>query len=121
MTVGTNQIEAGEHNRDQGGAKKQVDLPSDTIINLPDPQRRLFFALVVLDKQAGNRCVQCRLPGLQRKTYLSPRFFFFAVASERKGAIGCIPKLRHRVGQILSLLGSAGGDCDFFLEAQRVV
>jgi hypothetical protein len=58
LAVVANQIQAGDHDRQQDGRKKEIQLALNAIINLFDAGFRLLFALVVLHQQTGNGRVE---------------------------------------------------------------
>src|SRR5271157_5209243 len=104
--VQTDQIYAGEHDRDQRGNKKQVNLALHAIIDQLDSLARLLFAFVVGHQQSRDRCAESCNSWLERTADLRPRRRLFALGCKGKSTIGRNPELRQRVLQVLPLLGS---------------
>src|SRR5713226_1151906 len=105
--IRADQVKAGKENGNQSRRQKQIYLALNAVINLPNTQRSLLFALIVLYKQAGHGRAQRLLPRSQRDPNLGPGFRLVGIMRQCKGSIHRIPELRDRILQILLLLGSA--------------
>jgi hypothetical protein len=119
--VGLNQVEARHHDGGEGDGEERVDLALHLIVDALHPARRFLLAFVVLDQQPRDRGAECGLPGLERDPDLRARLGLVPVARQRKNAIGRIPELRQRIGEVLALLGRPRADCQLILTPQRIL
>ncbi len=70
------QVQAGEHNRQQDRGQEKIELALHAIVNFRDSPRRQLLGFVVLHQQPRNRRTQRSLPRLQRVAHLLPRRVF---------------------------------------------
>ena len=114
--VGTNDVKAGDKNREQSSAEKQIHLPLHAIINLANLPGYLLVAFVVLNKQARHRGAKRLLPRLQRQPNLLSSLLVIAIAGQRKSAVHRVPELRKRSRQILLLVRRTSGTTKLFFD-----
>ena len=91
------------------------------VVNLRNPRGGLLFAFVILHQQTRHRRAEGLQASLQRQANLIAGLRVFALAGQREHAVHGIPKLRHRLAEILLLLGRAIGGRELFFETQRGV
>ena len=108
--VRANQIQAGQRRwrpASRRGTSRPAAAPRVDVLDL---LRRLLLGLVVLDQQPRDRRAERRLPRLQRQPDLARASSSWPVPGELEHAIGGVPELRERAGQVLRCSGRPPGD-----------
>ena len=119
--VRSDQQQAGGDDGPERRRQEPVGLALHPVVDRLRLPRGLFLPLVVLDQQPRHRGADRRLPRLQRQLHLRARLRFLALPGEREDAIGRVPELLHRAGQILALLRRLIGHRRGPLARQRIV